>query len=299
MQGEPHCRPNKILCDSDPIAYFGNPTKGKPHGKKYITLREYKSLAEGTPLHDYIVKIYGNILLDKFPNENRVMIFESEFWNTLKSMKEATPEERHARLNRFNYDVDIFDKDLLIFVACVANHWILYLVIQPGLVDMAMGSEERMEKGGPLIVVLDSLSSLRYDHESELLNLRNYLMCQWNEKKPQRPKYTFSQNEIKFIQPKVPQQPMNSQDCGIYMLHFMELIMNRYLVMYILCLWLYLNILCSRRNTFCYSSKWPSLRNWFSASDILWKRACIAFVIRTLGQDQEKCYQLIWPALKF
>ena len=99
----------------------------------------------------------------------------------------------------------------------------------PGLVDMAIGSEERMEKGGPLIVVLDSLSSLRYDHESELINLRNYLMCEWNEKKPDRPKYTFSQNEIKFIQPKVPQQPMNSQDCGIYMLHYMELIMNRYL----------------------------------------------------------------------
>lgn len=229
MQGEPQVRPNKVLSDIDPIVYFGSPTKGKPYGKQYITLREYKSLAEGTPLHDYIVKIYGNILLDKFPNENRIMIFESEFWNTLKSMKEATPEERHARVNRLNCDVEIFDKDLLIFIACVANHWILYLVIQPGLVDMAIGSEERMEKGGPLIVVLDSLSSLRYDHESELINLRNYLMCEWNEKKPDRPKYTFSQNEIKFIQPKVPQQPMNSQDCGIYMLHYMELIMNRYL----------------------------------------------------------------------
>ena len=131
MQGEPHSRPHKILCDSDPIAYFGSPTKGKPHGKKYITLREYKSLAEGTPLHDYIVKIYGNIF-NKFPNENRIMIFESEVWNTLKSMKEATPEERHARVNRLNCDVEIFDKDLLIFIACVANHWILYLVIQPG-----------------------------------------------------------------------------------------------------------------------------------------------------------------------
>jgi len=54
-----------------------------------------------------------------------------------------------------------------------------------------------------------------------MLNLRNYLKCEWRERKKEPASRIFDKDTIKGNHPKVPQQD-NFCDCGVYVLQYME-----------------------------------------------------------------------------
>ncbi|XP_020622881.1 sentrin-specific protease 6-like [Orbicella faveolata] len=73
-------------------------------------------------------------------------------------------------------------------------------------------------KSQPCILVFDSLGGSR---TRCMLNLRNYLKCEWRERKKEPASRIFDKDTIKGNHPKVPQQD-NFCDCGVYVLQYME-----------------------------------------------------------------------------
>ncbi|KAJ7386909.1 Sentrin-specific protease 6 [Desmophyllum pertusum] len=80
------------------------------------------------------------------------------------------------------------------------------------------GLSKQIIKSQPCILVFDSLGGSR---TRCMLNLRNYLRCEWRERKKEPTTRIFDTYTIKGNHPKVPQQD-NFCDCGVYVLQYME-----------------------------------------------------------------------------
>ncbi|KAL9968511.1 hypothetical protein ACROYT_G020612 [Oculina patagonica] len=77
---------------------------------------------------------------------------------------------------------------------------------------------KQIVKSQPCILVFDSLGGSR---ARCMFNLRNYLKCEWRERKKEPATRIFDKDTIKGSHPKVPQQD-NFCDCGVYVLQYME-----------------------------------------------------------------------------
>ena len=109
------------------------------------------------------------------------------------------------------------------------EHWFVIIVCNPGLVlsqkrqadfEVARRNQQKFEKNGinPFFLVLDSLSGT---HSTALNKIRSYLQFEHLTRK----KYplTFGRDKMNEKHPEIPLQP-NSCDCGIFLLHYVELI---------------------------------------------------------------------------
>jgi Ulp1 family protease len=66
-------------------------------------------------------------------------------------------QKRHLRVQKWTKNVDLFKKDMIIIPICEHSHWYLVIVIKPGLIQLAVGSEERQAQGEPFFIVMDSM----------------------------------------------------------------------------------------------------------------------------------------------
>ena len=74
-------------------------------------------------------------------------------------------------------------------------------------------------KERPCILIFDSLGTNR--RSGVITNLRNYLNCEWKERKDGSIENIFNKDTIKGCYPKVPLQE-NFSDCGLYVLQYFE-----------------------------------------------------------------------------
>lgn len=79
-------------------------------------------------------------------------------------------------------------------------------------------SSKQIITSQPCILVFDSLGGCR---NRCMVNLRNYLACEWRERKKDAEPRDFNKDNMKGNHPKVPQQD-NFCDCGVYVLQYME-----------------------------------------------------------------------------
>ncbi|XP_023320677.1 sentrin-specific protease 6-like [Eurytemora carolleeae] len=159
---------------------------------------------------------------------------------------------------------------MVIFPICQESHWFLIIAVKPGLIQKPDDPEERLTRGDPFLILLDSMGGYK---EKAVSIIRQCLSCEWKAKRGGTE--TFSAREIKLMKPNKPEQD-NFTDCGVFLLHYVE------------------KIFCSVVQ-FDWS-KLPDLTNWFPMEEILKKRFELATHIQNLARSQKGVTQ--FPVIK-
>ncbi|XP_012059449.1 PREDICTED: sentrin-specific protease 6-like [Atta cephalotes] len=203
-----------------------------------ITTAHYLCLAEDQYLNDTVIEFYLKYLtlevLSEF-DQRRTHVFSSFFYQRLithfgetqNTIPMTLAAERHARVQRWTRDVNIFEKDFVIIPINKDEHWFLAIICFPGLVGKVSKRITEINKNdslfkldliySPCILIFDSLGNTNYS--SVIATLRDYLSCEYVVKFGVEE--TFSKDTIKGAYPKVPKQS-NCTDCGLYLLQYVE-----------------------------------------------------------------------------
>ena len=113
--------------------------------------------------------------------------------------------------------MDLFSKRMVVIPICEESHWFSIIVCNPG--SIAKDDPTDLEiTGRPYFLVLDSLGETHLD---AVKTLREYLRKDYHARKGKA--VHFSAEKMAVKTPQVPLQE-NSCDCGIYLLHYVELI---------------------------------------------------------------------------
>merc|ERR1719282_437512 len=102
-----------------------------------VCVADYKSLEHDTFLNDIIIDFYLTWLIhEKLPSEDRagVHVFSTMFYKRLtlqhKTNEDSSlnsAEKKHSRVKGWTKNLNLFEKNLIIFPICEHSHW--YLVI--------------------------------------------------------------------------------------------------------------------------------------------------------------------------
>jgi len=258
---------------------------------------DYATLEHDTFLNDIVIDFYLTYLFyNSLPPESRdsVHIFSTMFYKRLlqfpnKKTKKVAPyeidpslssaEKRHFRVAGWTKNVDLFTKDMVIVPICEHSHWYLVILIKPGLISLPVKSVERVMKGDPFVIVLDSLGGSK---NSAVNNLRQYLAQEWKNKmctgQDTSEEFEFSAREMRTIHPSKPEQD-NGSDCGLFLLHYVENMFK--------------NV-----EQFLWPTL-PDISDWFTVEEVAWKRKNIAELLRTLASEQRPGVNLNFPKIKF
>lgn len=206
--------------------------------RETITEHDYKTLADEEFLNDNIINFYLTWLVQTKLNaqyQEMVHIYSSHFYTRLrakpkKSDKKTKAEMAYEKVKGWTKKINIFDKRMLVFPICEESHWYLVIVCNPGHV-LSQSREKDFEtkrsyqqkygqtKGyNPFIMVLDSLGG---NHSSAISKIRQYLSFEHLEKR--KLPLNFGKEKMGEKHPPIPYQP-NSCDCGLFLLHYVELI---------------------------------------------------------------------------
>ena len=249
-----------------------------------ITAHDYKTLEDGEYLNDSIIDFYLTFLYERRLSksaQNDIHIYSNHFYSRLKGgysnrasrdksgslPKQPKADCAYQRVKSWTRKIDIFSKRMLIFPICDEEHWYLIIVCNPRLVisqsqsgDKNNFSTENSKTEIPFLLVLDSLGGTQ---PKVTQKIRSYLQYEYLERRGAV--LSFSKDNMTQIVPQIPQQP-NSCDCGIYLLHYIELIFqnpNHY-----------------------WGPKFPNLTNWFPSEQIDNKREEIAILIQELAHEE-------------
>ena len=78
------------------------------------------------------------------------------------------------------------------------------------------------------MIVLDSMGGNKTEAVS---NIRHYLAAEWKAKMcADEEEFEFSSKEMRTVRPSKPEQE-NYTDCGIYLLHYIEKMFSRYVIL--------------------------------------------------------------------
>ena len=258
-----------------------------------VTEHDYKTLAEDEFLNDNIINFYLTWLYENLNSKHKeiIHIYSSHFYTRLKSKPDkkdksskTRAEKSYERVKGWTKKINIFDKRMLIFPICEESHWYLVIVCNPGHVLSATRDKDfeakrsYQQKYGetkghnPFLMVLDSLGG---SHSTALSKIRSYLTFEHLEKK-KMPR-NFGKEKMAEKHPPIPLQP-NSCDCGLFLLHYVELIFKDPEVF--------------------LGAMLPDLSKWFNTTDIDYKREDIALLIQKIS-NQSGERSLRFPKIQF
>ena len=261
--------------------------------RELITEHDYKTLADEEFLNDNIINFYLTWLFKTQLNDKykeMVHIYSSHFYTRLrskpkKSDKKTRAEMAYEKVKGWTKKINIFDKRMLVFPICEESHWYLVIVCNPGHV-LSQSREKDFEtkrsyqqKYGetrgynPFIMVLDSLGG---SHSTAISKIRQYLSFEHLEKR--KLPLNFGKEKMGEKHPPIPYQP-NSCDCGLFLLHYVELIFKDPEVF--------------------LGAMLPDLSKWFNTSEIDAKREEIAMLIQKIAQEKNSGSNVRFPRIKF
>ena len=83
---------------------------------------------------------------------------------------------------------------MVIFPICQESHWFLIIAVKPGLIQKPADPEERLTRGDPFLILLDSMGGY---NEKAVSIIRQYLSCEWKAERGGTE--TFSAREMKLM----------------------------------------------------------------------------------------------------
>ncbi|KAG0494945.1 hypothetical protein HPP92_005939 [Vanilla planifolia] len=203
--------------------------KGDPDAVS-ICKRDVELLEPDTFINDTIIDFYIKYLQDKIQSndKNRFHFFNSFFFRKLADLDKdpgSISEGRAAfqRVRKWTRKVDIFEKDYIFIPVNFNLHWSLLVICHPGEIPTFKDDALTKSTKVPCILHMDSIKG----SHSGLKNLiQSYLLEEWKER------HTVLEDNIsskflnlRFVPLELPQQE-NSSDCGLFLLHYVELFLE-------------------------------------------------------------------------
>jgi len=202
---------------------------------------DFDCLNVGEYLNDTVIDFYLRYLVEEVfssDQRQRFHLFNSFFHKKLtEKMRSKEDKEASTReMLSWTKNTDIFSKQAVFVPIHHRSHWSLAVILNPGCLESATSDTRQ------LILHLDSLAN---GHSSAPIgqSLRQFMKAAWEAKhsgastETELPKDTeeiqrrsgtdvpspWSKARFPCIRAQVPVQP-NLYDCGVYLLHFVELL---------------------------------------------------------------------------
>lgn len=273
------------------LQYPPPPSKGRIS----VSQDDLFCLQDGQFLNDVIVDFYLKYLFLEGVGRavaERSHVFCSFFYKQL-SRKRVAGEDcasvpdahtRHQRVKTWTRHVDIFTKDFLFVPVNYEAHWFLVVVCFPALEESvtvqlerpsgewkpaltgppppdcsSLGCTKKAVVRRPCLLIMDSLKTSMHNNVCRLL--REYLQEEWLVRRGKR--RVFSHMTSSHC--RVPQQD-NSSDCGVFLLHYVEMFL---------------------KNPIVHFELPPHLEGWFRRQQVRVKREQIRQLIMRLHETQQ------------
>ncbi|XP_022131769.1 probable ubiquitin-like-specific protease 2B isoform X2 [Momordica charantia] len=200
--------------------------KGDPDAVS-ISKRDVDLLQPETFVNDTIIDFYILYLKSQIePKEkHRFHFFNSFFFRKLADLDKdpsSASDGRAAflRVRKWTRKVDLFDKDYIFIPINFNLHWSLMVICHPGEVAGYSNEDLVKSKKVPCILHMDSIKG---SHAGLKNLIQSYLLEEWKERNKETPEDVSSKfKNLRFLPLELPQQE-NSFDCGLFLLHYLEL----------------------------------------------------------------------------
>ncbi|XP_050251174.1 probable ubiquitin-like-specific protease 2B isoform X5 [Quercus robur] len=200
--------------------------KGDPDAVS-ISKRDVDLLQPDTYVNDTIIDFYIKYLKNQIQPEerNRFHFFNSFFFRKLADMDKdpnSASDGRAAflRVRKWTRKVDIFEKDFIFIPINFSLHWSLIVICHPG--EVARLKDEGLDKS-PKVPCILHMDSIKGNHTGIKTLIQSYLWEEWKERQTEAPEDLSSKFlNLRFVSLELPQQE-NSFDCGLFLLHYLEL----------------------------------------------------------------------------
>ncbi|XP_068657344.1 probable ubiquitin-like-specific protease 2B [Aristolochia californica] len=200
--------------------------KGDPDAVCF-SKRDVKLLEPETFINDTIIDFYIKYLKNKMQPEEkrRFHFFNSFFFRKLADLDKnpgSNVEGRAAflRVRKWTRKVNIFEKDYIFIPVNFNLHWSLIVVCHLGEVVHFKDVEIEKTSKVPCILHLDSIKG---SHRGLKNLVQSYLWEEWKERYGESSEeFALKFSNLRFVSLELPQQE-NSFDCGLFLLHYVEL----------------------------------------------------------------------------
>ncbi|XP_038886796.1 probable ubiquitin-like-specific protease 2B [Benincasa hispida] len=200
--------------------------KGDPDAVS-ISKRDVDLLQPETFVNDTIIDFYIQYLKSQIdPKEkHRFHFFNSFFFRKLADLDKdpsSASDGRAAflRVRKWTRKVDLFDKDYIFIPINFNLHWSLMVICHPG--EVARCSDENLMKSMKVPCILH-MDSIKGSHGGLKNLIQSYLLEEWKERNKETPEDISTKfKNLRFLTLELPQQE-NSFDCGLFLLHYLEL----------------------------------------------------------------------------
>ncbi|XP_010254529.1 PREDICTED: probable ubiquitin-like-specific protease 2B isoform X2 [Nelumbo nucifera] len=203
--------------------------KGDPDAVS-ISKRDVELLQPETFINDTIVDFYIKYLKNKIQPEdkNRFHFFNSFFFRKLADMDKdpsSASEGRAAfqRVHKWTRKINLFEKDYIFIPVNFNLHWSLIVICHPGEVVNFKDEDANKSLKVPCILHMDSIKG---SHKGLKNLVQSYLWEEWKARQNESLEDASSKFiNLRFIPLELPQQE-NSFDCGLFLLHYVELFLE-------------------------------------------------------------------------
>ncbi|GKV02324.1 hypothetical protein SLEP1_g14778 [Rubroshorea leprosula] len=195
-----------------------------------VRKRDVDLLCPETFINDTIIDFYIKYLKNKIQPEeqHRFYFFNSFFFRKLSDLDKypsSACEARAAfqRVHKWTRKVDIFKKDYIFIPVNYSFHWSLIVICHPGEVANLKDDELAELPKVPCILHMDSIKG---SHRGLKNLFQSYLCEEWKERCGGAADDISSKFfHLQFVPLELPQQE-NSFDCGLFLLHYVELFIH-------------------------------------------------------------------------
>ncbi|XP_047954639.1 probable ubiquitin-like-specific protease 2B isoform X3 [Salvia hispanica] len=202
--------------------------KGDPDAVS-ISKRDVDLLQPDTFVNDTIIDFYIKYLKTRQNVDERTKFhfFNSFFFRKLADMDKdpsSAFDGRAAfqRVRKWTRKVNLLEKDFILIPVNYNLHWSLIVICFFGEV---VSYKDRDDESGRVPCILH-MDSLRGTHSGLKDLMQSYLWEEWKERQKGTCEDLHSKfRNLKFVPLEVPQQ-QNSFDCGLFLLHYVELFLE-------------------------------------------------------------------------
>lgn len=239
--------------------------------KRDVDLLKPKTFVNDTIIDFYIMYLKSNMNPEE---KDRFHFFNSFFFRKLADLdrdpsKACEGRAAFLRVRRWTAKVDLFGKDFIFIPVNFSLHWSLIVICHPG--EVVTFREEEMEKSSRVPCILH-MDSIRGSHKGLKNLIQSYLLEEWKERhKELGEDVAMKFSSLPFVRLELPQQE-NSFDCGLFLLHYVELFLEQAPINFKLSL-------ISASSTFLS-------KNWFSTEDVDCKREHIKRLICAITKSK-------------
>ncbi|KAJ9159196.1 hypothetical protein P3X46_024718 [Hevea brasiliensis] len=195
-----------------------------------ISKRDVELLQPETFINDTIIDFYIKFLKNKIQPEDqyRFHFFNSFFFRKLADLDKdprnaCESKAAFQRVRKWTRKVNIFEKDYIFIPVNYSLHWSLIVICHPGEVANFRDDESERALKVPCILHMDSI---RGSHRGLKNLIQSYLCEEWKERHNDTLDDVSSKfSRLWFVPLELPQQE-NSFDCGLFLLHYVELFLE-------------------------------------------------------------------------